>query len=173
MIICPLAGIPGVDYRITQGFDERPEVYKQFGLHGHNGFDLAPAVAGTPGVTVYAPHDGMAYQYNELDTGFGKYVEIVFTSALLGGRKSVLAHLQDFLVKKFQVVRQGDPIGIMGSTGFSSGIHLHWGYKKLNTAGVTIDRNNGWKGAIDVSQYVILPAKGKQKPFAVLKDFRP
>lgn len=169
MIQSPLPGTPGRDYRAVQWLGENLRDYKQFGLVGHNGIDLAPKKKGDMNVTVFAPHDGVCRCFDEGNYGYGQYVEIVDT---MSGRKSVLAHLSSFLVQNDREVKMGEPIGIMGSTGFSSGIHLHWGYKKIDSHGQTINTNNGFKGAIDVSQFVTLPQKGPVLPFLVLRDFK-
>jgi murein DD-endopeptidase MepM/ murein hydrolase activator NlpD/HEPN domain-containing protein len=42
------------------------------------------------------------------------------------GFKTVYAHLKSIKVKKGQVVEKGEAIGIMGSTGNSTGVHLHF-----------------------------------------------
>lgn len=164
--------MPGIDYRVRQLFGERPEVYGQFGLKGHNGIDLAPKIPGTKGVVIYAPHDGVCVLLE--DGGYGQYVEVVDKD---DGRKSVLAHLFQYLVKPKQDVRMGDPIGIMGGgigmpgAGFSTGVHLHWGYKQISKEGFTLNANNGYKGAIDVYKHVSLPAIGLDKKFLVLGSF--
>lgn len=166
MIQCPLPGVPGVNYRVVQLFGQRPEVYAQFGLKGHNGIDLAPRVPGLTDVVVYAPHDGVCSVRE--DNGYGKYVDLLDKD---DGRKSILAHLSKYFVSNGQLVRMGDPIGIMGTTGFSTGIHLHWGYKRVNADGITLKLNNGYKGAIDVYKYATLPAIGPDKKFLVLGSF--
>lgn len=171
MIQSPVPGIPGIDYRITQWFGERPEVYKQFGLKGHNGIDFAPKVSGTKGVIVYAPHDGLCYLRSDgPKKGYGIYVEI---EDIDDSRRSVLAHLEKYLVRNLQDVRMGDPIGIMGNTGFSSGLHLHWGYKPLKKGTSTpAEYNNGYKGAVDIVKFVTIPNIGIDTPFLNLRNFQ-
>ena len=55
-------------------------------------------------------------------TGFGKYVVITHPN----GQETVYAHLSKIDVKTTQVVTQGQKIGIKGTTGSSTGIHLHF-----------------------------------------------
>lgn len=43
------------------------------------------------------------------------------------GVTSVYIHLSKVLVKEGQQVKRGDPIGLVGTTGRSTGPHLHWG----------------------------------------------
>ncbi len=44
------------------------------------------------------------------------------------GLGSIYIHMRKILVKPNQLVRQGDIIGLVGSTGFAMGPHLHWGF---------------------------------------------
>jgi len=46
------------------------------------------------------------------------------------GYETVYAHLKSYSVKKGDVVQKGDQIGIMGSTGHSTGVHLHFEVRK-------------------------------------------
>lgn len=54
--------------------------------------------------------------------GFGNYIDIRHN----GTFKTQYAHLSKFAVKNGQSVKQGDIIGYVGSTGFSTGPHLHY-----------------------------------------------
>jgi murein DD-endopeptidase MepM/ murein hydrolase activator NlpD len=151
MILCPL---PGRLWRRTQGFGENPAIYKGFGLDGHNGVDLAPLIRGTKGVIVYAPQDGYCTTGNQGSTGYGKYVTILSEPINKDKiqRRSDLAHLETVWVKDGQFIHQGEPIGVMGATGFSlpkGAIHLHWTFKQMQY-GLTLNYNNGYHGALDV-----------------------
>lgn len=153
----PLSGQKDVDFRVTQWFGEHPEVYAQFGHKGHNGIDYAPKIPGTKNVIVYAPHEGYVTVKDEGKKGYGLHIEIVSLPYQHGvGRKSVLAHFEKLFIQTGQFISAGDPVGIMGSTGFSSGIHCHWTYKKVDSFGNTLDKNNGYAGAIDIARYVEL-----------------
>lgn len=154
MILSPL---PARTFRITQGFGKRPEYYKQYGHDGHNGYDMVPRIMGLrKHMDVYAPHEGYC-KVIWSDKGYGNYVQITSTPYNLEGhrRRSVLAHLREPLVENGQWVGAGDLIGVMGNTGNSSGIHLHWTYKRLNGKGVTLDRDNGYAGAIPIGKYTL------------------
>ncbi len=153
MILNPMKG--GA-YRVTQRFGKDPATYAQFGMDGHNGIDFAPLLPGMRGVMVHAPHEGFVTLGNEGDKGYGKFVSIVSLPYTRDGvcRRSDLAHFASFLVNDGQYVAAGDPLGIMGSTGFSTGIHTHWTYKRMKD-GKTLDYNNGFKGALDIAQFVV------------------
>lgn len=86
----------------------------------HYGIDIG-APTGTP---IKAAQDGFIvvskYGYNG---GFGNYIMIYH-----GGSLSTLyAHCNSLVVKENQRVKKGDIIGFVGTTGLSSGSHLHFG----------------------------------------------
>jgi murein DD-endopeptidase MepM/ murein hydrolase activator NlpD len=147
--------LPEGAYRITQGFGENAAYYKRYGHDGHNGYDFAPVTPGVKGVVVYAPHDGYARVVNEGGVGYGLYAEVLSLPYNAQGRrrKSVLAHLERAFVTSGQFVSQGDAVGAMGTTGDSTGIHLHWTYKVCDRSGKTLDKDNGFAGAVRIGKY--------------------
>ena len=98
--------------------------------HFHDGLDIA----GRPGSRVRAAFSGVvAYAgWNPWDAERRAYIVIV---GHRGGFHTVYGHLRP--VRKARVgktVRRGQVIGFMGSTGNSSGPHLHWEVRKGTTA---------------------------------------
>jgi len=83
----------------------------------HHGIDFA-AVAGTQ---VLAVADGVV-SHTGTDGGYGRMVEITHGN----GYVTRYAHNAKLLVKPGQTVRRGDPIALMGSTGRSTGPHVHF-----------------------------------------------
>lgn len=128
---------------ISQVFGEHPEVYAQFGINGHNGIDIAAAI-GTP---IYAAHDGTIKFLKDIKdgklVGYGNYAEITDSE-----KKTVYGHMSKFEGSN-RDVKAGDIIGYVGSTGFSTGPHLHFGLKPIPQ-----DINNGYKGSIDPMPYL-------------------
>tara|TARA_Y100000034_G_scaffold134382_1_gene202631 strand:+ start:1284 stop:2465 length:1182 start_codon:yes stop_codon:yes gene_type:complete len=98
----------------------------------HNGADIS-AVAGTP---IYAAADGIisTIAFDEID---GNYVKITHTGAGQGFSTSY-SHMVELptMIKKRQEVKAGDLIGNVGSSGSSTGPHLHFG---LRHAGNSVD----------------------------------
>ncbi len=84
----------------------------------HKGVDLAIR----SNDTIYAAFDGKVRLTNYEAKGYGNYVIIRHPNGL----ETVYGHLNKHLVKPDQVVRAGDPIGLGGSTGRSTGPHLHF-----------------------------------------------
>jgi hypothetical protein len=83
----------------------------------HTGLDLGVR-SGTP---VYATAAGVA-RVIQSDSGYGNHVVLTHGSGWI----TVYAHLSQFTVRDGEVVRRGDPVGLSGSTGFSTGPHLHY-----------------------------------------------
>ncbi len=106
----PVAG------RITSSFG-----YRMHPLLGyfkmHKGLDIA-APYGSP---IYAALDGVV-QGAGRSGGYGNLVKLVHA----GGLASAYGHMSRIAVARGQSVRQGQVIGYVGSTGMSTGPHLHW-----------------------------------------------
>jgi murein DD-endopeptidase MepM/ murein hydrolase activator NlpD len=105
---------------MTQGFgctdlSFEPENPACAGGHFHSGVDLA-APAGTP---VRTPADGTA------SAGDGGPCGIHVTVIHGGGMATLYCHLSEASVHSGQFVNAGDRIGSIGSTGNSTGPHLH------------------------------------------------
>ncbi|WP_240436297.1 M23 family metallopeptidase [Brevibacillus laterosporus] len=111
----PLVGIMGKDFVQTSYFGYRTDPFTGKTAY-HDGADLA-APAGTP---VYAPIKGIVV-YASTMRGFGNTIMIEH-----GGYLTLYGHLSAIHVRKSQQVEVGDLIGRVGSTGRSTGPHLHW-----------------------------------------------
>lgn len=85
----------------------------------HNGIDLACA-QGTP---IYATRAGKVTTASYQAGGAGYYVSINH----LDGFSSIYMHMTNYVVSAGQSVTQGQLIGYVGSTGISTGPHLHFG----------------------------------------------
>lgn len=94
----------------------------------HPGVDIGapqgtPVVAPDSGKVVFAANAGTAGNLVELVTG--------------DGEKHRFMHLSKILVSRGDVVKKGQQVGLVGSTGFSSGPHLHW--EKYASSGQQLD----------------------------------
>ena len=90
----------------------------------HKGIDLA-APSGTP---VYASMDGTAYVKYDAD-GYGKWIQIIHKD----GTETRYAHLHTTNVADGGTLKAGDMIGTVGSTGASTGAHLHYEIRQNGT----------------------------------------
>ena len=89
---------------------------------GHRGDDLAADI-GTP---VYAAQDGLV-TYAAYHQSYGNCVVLDHGAGPDGNRWTTLyAHMDDYTVEAGQTVKAGDLIGHVGTTGYSTGPHLHF-----------------------------------------------
>ncbi len=84
----------------------------------HTGIDLS-ADRGTP---VYATGDGIIVRADPSSGGYGNCIRVDHGYSY----QTVYAHLSKILVAPGQVVKRGQLIGLVGSTGRSTGPHLHY-----------------------------------------------
>lgn len=87
----------------------------------HRGIDIR-APMGTPVRAVRAGKVAFAAK----DTRGGGLMIDIATSIVEGRHITRYAHLNKILVKKNERVKKGQTIGLVGSTGFSTGPHLHF-----------------------------------------------
>ena len=117
---------PGFTYLSSEWYEDR-EVYN------HGGIDIAGAgIMGTPVVaaadgTVIATNSSCTHNWGKSYScgcggGYGNYVMISHA----GGKMTVYGHLTSLTVSTGQTVSRGQVIGYVGSTGNSTGPHLHY-----------------------------------------------
>lgn len=117
-IIPPVKG----KYKVTSPFGWRthPITGKR---RLHAGADI---VTGRANTAIIAPEAGRVIEArlsNAPGGGYGYYVKFKGIS----GATHLMAHMrEDLAVKKGDKITQGQKLGIMASTGASTGIHLHW-----------------------------------------------
>jgi hypothetical protein len=108
----------------------------------HNGIDLDCA-EGSTAIPVRAAADGIVYvahTANDRDTGLNVAVDH-------GAWVSWYMHLAEINVAEGDTVTAGDQIGVMGTTGNSTGVHLHlqifwWGDESTKAAFITRTNNS-------------------------------
>ena len=100
------------------GMITSPYGYRQRFKRMHKGVDIGIKMNDT----IYAAFDGKVRLTAYEGKGYGNYVIIRHPNGL----ETVYGHLNKHLVKPDDVVRAGDPIGLGGSTGRSTGPHLHF-----------------------------------------------
>ncbi len=101
---------------VTSSFGSRLDPFKGEGAF-HTGIDIAS----NQGDAVRAPADGIVLKAG-LGTGYGREVIVDHGH----GVETLYAHLSGFAVITGQDVRKGDILGYVGSSGHSTGPHLHY-----------------------------------------------
>jgi len=115
---------PVSGYRLTSPFGMRKHPVLGV-VRMHNGVDMACA-QGTP---IYATRAGKVTRTAYQAGGAGNYVSINH----LDGFSSIYMHMTHYVVSAGQNVSQGQLIGYVGSTGISTGPHLHFGISYAGT----------------------------------------
>lgn len=110
------AFMPARDYRYTSAYGVRYDPFNG-GSAMHAGVDMA----GAQGEPIYAAASGIVQQAGR-SGGYGNLVELAHGK----GIDTRYGHLSAILVKPGERVTQGQMIGRMGSTGRSTGTHLHY-----------------------------------------------
>jgi murein DD-endopeptidase MepM/ murein hydrolase activator NlpD len=110
--------------RITSGFGSRigPRTGR---LEKHTGWDIATSM----GSSVRATAPGIVQTAGWTNIGYGMHIIIDHGY----GIKTLYGHLSKLLVNPGRVVQIGDLIGLVGSTGNSTGPHLHYEVRIGNT----------------------------------------
>lgn len=128
-----LASMPAIipilnkdNYKFLSHFGFRYDpVYKNT-VKMHEGIDLTGAI----GTDIRATGDGVVRDADYSRGGYGN--EIVIDHGF--GYTTRYAHLSKILVSRGQKVKRGEVIGKLGSTGKSTGPHLHYEVRKNNVA---------------------------------------
>ncbi len=127
-------GAPVANIIVTSPFGGRAD---PTGFSGsfHNGIDMGgtsstPIMASRSGTVVQASFDGSAGNYIIIDHGDGYY--------------SYYLHLSNYIATPGQSVSAGQTIGTMGTTGNSTGVHLHFG----------IATSSNWSGFVDLAPFL-------------------
>jgi murein DD-endopeptidase MepM/ murein hydrolase activator NlpD len=102
--------------RITSWFGWRKDPFT-----GRRSFHNAVDIAAPYGSSIAAPMDGRVIEtaYSPI---LGKYVMMSHS----GGWKTLYGHMSEVLVKEGQYVSQGRTLGRIGTTGYSTGPHVHF-----------------------------------------------
>ncbi len=84
----------------------------------HTGMDFTASL----GTIIYATGDGIVEVADSESAGYGSHVVINHSY----GYETLYGHMSKILVKKGQHVQRGEKIGLVGSTGTSTGPHCHY-----------------------------------------------
>lgn len=100
--------------------------YRSRWRRNHKGLDIDVNV----GDTIYAAFDGKVRVVKFERKGYGKYVVLRHPNGL----ETIYGHMSAWLVEPNEEVKSGQPIGLGGNTGLSTGSHLHFEVRVLSKA---------------------------------------
>lgn len=121
--------------------------YKNFPGGMHPGVDFGTNLVHLPAVSVIS---GIVVRAS-LDGGWGNHVEVKGND----GWNRQYAHLNALLVKVGDVVAPGTRVGLVGSTGNSTAVHLHYGNRKMGFWGwVYRDPALDFTGAVETPSVI-------------------
>lgn len=110
---------------VTQCYGTTPWALQAYPSKHHNGVDIGAPI----GTEVYAAEDGVVLLATDQDAyracrggAYGKVVTIKHDNGLT----TLYAHLSRYIVSQGERVRRGQLIGYIGSTGWSTGPHIHF-----------------------------------------------
>lgn len=110
---------PVKSVKITQGYGKTSFSKKAYASGKHNGIDLG----GAYGTTIYAAASGKVIGTGNLGKyAYGRWIAIDHGNGMV----TLYGHLSSVGVSKGDKVDKGEVIGKMGSTGYSTGTHLHF-----------------------------------------------
>lgn len=122
----------------------------------HNGVDEVSKIKNR---NLYAIDEGYVQKtvtgQDKSKTGYGNYIWVRYPRYNLS---LLYAHCDKVLLKKGDKVKKGDVVAIMGTTGMSTGIHLHLGMTRIGS--------NIW---LNPANYDMLPDKGTYNLTRLLK----
>ena len=113
--------MPTPSTRITSNYGYRASFRRQ-----HKGLDIKVYI----GDTIRSAFSGKVRIVDYERKGYGNYVVIRHPNGL----ETIYGHLSKHLVRENQVVKVGEPIGLGGNTGRSTGSHLHFETRFLGQA---------------------------------------
>jgi murein DD-endopeptidase MepM/ murein hydrolase activator NlpD len=123
-------GVQGKDWKITSAMGNRIHPVTKAPKH-HNGTDIWSP---NEPCWIEAPFDGVVVEARKSTAAGGGFGNFVTLSHKINGEDyvTVYAHMLDdsIKVKPGQKIEAGTPMGKMGSTGMSTGKHLHWELQK-------------------------------------------
>mgnify|MGYP006287731391 FL=1 len=118
----------------------------------HHGIDIA----GPYGLKIHAAGNGKVISAGYSGYGYGK--EVLIDHGY--GYRSRYAHLREILVKPGQEIKRGEVLGTMGSTGRSTGPHLHY---EVHRDGCTVNPMYYFYDNLTPGEYTLLASRASQQ----------
>ena len=138
---------PADPFWLTSGYGYRNDPFTGKRT-AHHGIDLA----GPEGLAIHCTGAGTVITAKMNRYGYGK--EVVVDHGF--GYTTTYAHLQDILVEEGQKLKRGEVLGTLGSTGRSTGPHLHYEIRK---DGGAVNPHYFFYENLSVQEYALLASR--------------
>ena len=102
--------------------------YRTNPITGNNTFHTGIDIAAAQGTKIKAAYPGKVRKTGE-DSRSGKYIYLTHSN----GFETLYCHCSEILAEEGAVIRQGETVALVGSTGWSTGPHLHFEVHKNGT----------------------------------------
>lgn len=102
--------------------------YRTNPITGNNTFHTGIDIAAAQGTKIKAAYPGTVRKTGE-DSRSGKYIYLTHSN----GFETLYCHCSEILAEEGAVIRQGETVALVGSTGWSTGPHLHFEVHKNGT----------------------------------------
>ena len=148
--------MPTPSRKINSKYGYRPAFRRM-----HKGLDIKVYT----GDTIRAAFAGKVRIVDYEGKGYGKYVVIRHNNGL----ETIYGHMSKHLVKVNDYVDSGQPIGLGGSTGMSTGSHLHFETRLLGEAinpALLFDFEN----QVTTGDYYVYHSKARPKPATIVSE---
>lgn len=125
-------------FYVTQVYGNNPAYYSKFNLLYHEGLDIGHK---NKKHAVRALHDGVVIRDEDTAAGGRAYGKLVVLEDRDQKIATYYSHLSKNIVVHNQRVKAGDVIGYMGSTGNSSGPHVHLNFVQTDGKGTRLNKS--------------------------------
>lgn len=184
----------GSVYGVPSGRCPGQSVYESFGMKGHNGIDIG----GFKGEEIYHAATFPGWWKADHDSRGGLGVDVVSNEPLFfpfpippyltntaipheqNGEQGFLHfvkmrywHLSHQVGHAKKRITLGTVVGLMGNTGISSGVHLHFAPKWCDIHGGNVARSNGYYGAFDPRPFYTHRATAKEHSDMIVREALP
>lgn len=150
-------------YRVTQVFGVNADFYKPQYPKWHPWIDFAWPVKWVS-QEVYSSRAWTVVQSHNI-RGRGNTIVILHPD----GMETIYAHLSSRAVDKWKIVKNMEYIGMTGTTGTSTGVHLHF-WIRPNKSDPRYDKNNGYDWWVDPTPYFSKTSEAQDKVDQCIKD---
>lgn len=130
----------GVNFRWPTDGAVKQNISSKYGYRWNNtDYHFGIDITGKKGQNIYAAESGKVVKTGYISGGYGNYIVIKHNN----GYYTLYAHCNSIKVKKGATVSRGQVIATIGTTGYSTGPHVHFEVRKTDKLGYSSIKVNG------------------------------